>query len=581
MAHFRYTRFAIASICILTVILFLTPTQTYLRAPPAFEFPVEDGGRQRTLDDVIEEARRTNDKSVQEEASTLQEAADSYRRRRGRHPPPGFDKWFARARNSRAVIVESFFDQIYEDLEPFWGVKPSDIRDSLDTTQTTLRIRDGRVEGIPEEGFRDRIWGEMIEQSARDLPDMDMVFNLYDEPRVFVPWKEMDEMVTKASHQREEMMAQPLDSMSNRRSRWTAISEPYDPTGKWITEGKLWPYILDTCPPWKQENTVDQTPLDKSANWTTGKDLCSHHEWANLHGCLIKPASLSISTTLTPIFSAAKLHGSNDIIFPPAAYFEDSGMYTGKDASGEERKTTPWHKKKHGLVWRGKATGGAIDMSTFGVSHRQRLVSMLNSSDVSLRYNDSFYEFPTSDGTPEQEPRDEQALASWLDEIANAGLTDFLCPSESTDNVCEALSNRYEVVSGIPMKIQWNWKYLPDIDGNSLSGRFRAFVLSDSSPMKATIYKEWHDSRLTPWVHFIPLDVSLRDLWSTAAYFLGFKGVDGHDDKGEQIASEGRVWGEKVLRKEDMVLYVHRLLLEYGRVCDDERDRLGYTEDLR
>ena len=98
--------------------------------------------------------------------------------------------------------------------------------------------------------------------------------------------------------------------------------------------------------------------------------------------------------------------------------------------------------------------------------------------------------------------------------------------------------------------------------------------------MKATIYKEWHDLRLVPWVHFIPFDITLRDLWYVTAYFLGFGGQKAHDVEGERIAVEGRDWAEKALRREDMLLYTHRVMLEYGRLCDDERDRLGYVDDL-
>jgi hypothetical protein len=142
------------------------------------------------------------------------------------------------------------------------------------------------------------------------------------------------------------------------------------------------------------------------------------------------------------------------------------------------------------------------------------------------------------------------------------------------------MSHQFKISAPLSMKAQYSWKYLPDIDGNSLSGRFRAFLTSNSCVMKATIFKEWHDHRLMPWVHFVPLDITLRDLWSTMAYFLGFAGSPAHDVEGERIAMEGRLWAEKVMRKEDILLYVHRVLLEYGRICDDDRDRLGYTEDL-
>jgi hypothetical protein len=117
-------------------------------------------------------------------------------------------------------------------------------------------------------------------------------------------------------------------------------------------------------------------------------------------------------------------------------------------------------------------------------------------------------------------------------------------------------------------------RYLPDVDGNSFSGRFRAFLLSNSLPIKATIYTEWHDSRLIPWKHFVPMDNTFIDLWGILEFFLS------HDDQAEKIALEGRKWAERVLRKEDMLVYVYRLLLEYARMIAPERDELGFGEDL-
>ncbi|KAM0716148.1 hypothetical protein Q7P37_008662 [Cladosporium fusiforme] len=582
MAHYRYIRLVVISVCLLTVAFFLTRTQPDLpEVPPVFDLSPEYIRKYHPLDDVIRKAQETQAKTIQSETNTLHESADSYRRRRGRHPPPGFEKWFERALNSRAVIVESFFDQIYEDLEPFWGMRPGEIRNSLDDWKWTLRIRNGKIKNIPQGRFRSRVWGSMIQQVAPELPDMDIAINPLDEPRVFAPWEDINELMKKASQQREHVNAQPLDTMLNKHSRLAVKHESKSIKHKWITKGKLWPHILDTCPPWKQEAAVQQGGLEPTTNWTTGKDICSNHQWANIHGSLIKPATMSISTNLIPIFSATKLQGSNDILLPPPSYFTDDALFTGKDWWGDGKTSIPWHKKSHGLVWRGKATGGEVHKAAWENSHRQRLVSMLNASETSLRFHESAYQYPSIDGAKNPEQRDEHALSSWLSSVANAGFTDLLCSLKDSKKPCKPLSNHYKPVPSIPMKKQYAWKYLPDIDGNSLSGRFRAFLLSNSSPMKATIFKEWHDSRLMPWEHFIPLDISLRDLWSTMAYFLGFEGGDAHDEKGERIATEGRLWADKVLRKEDMLLYVHRVLIEYARLCDDERDRLGYTDDLR
>lgn len=187
--------------------------------------------------------------------------------------------------------------------------------------------------------------------------------------------------------------------------------------------------------------------------------------------------------------------------------------------------------------------------------------------------------WPDGGESGKQDLRNEGALSDWLGNIANVGFTDLICNPE--DVPCQQMALLYKLADPGSMRKQYRWKSLPDIDGNSLSGRFRAFLKSNSSPMKATVFKEWHDSRLTPWVHFIPLDITLKDLWYTAAYFMGFAEAEPHDEEGERIASEGRDWADRMLRKEDMLLYAHRLLLEYSRITDDGRNRLGYVDDLR
>lgn len=476
------------------------------------------------------------------------------------------------------MLVESFFDQIYEDLEPFWGLDPADIRNSLADWKWTLRVRNGKVKNIPQGRFRSRVWGDMLQKVAGDLPDMDIAINPLDESRVFVPWSKIDALMKQAGDQRERMMALPPNQMLSRSAQPLSGEKAVAGSHKWFKRGSLWSYILETCPPSSREipSTNITTP---TANWTISKDICSNHHWAQQHGSLLKPATLDITTSLLPLFSAAKLQGSNDILLPPPSYYTGDALFTGKGWFGDGKTSVPWHKKLHSLIWRGKATGGLIHESTYRTSHRQNLVSMLNASDTPSHCSDASITRPTLNGNPTSCA----SLQSWLASTADAGLTDTMCSSSTP--LCAKMSFHFSTLPPIPMKTQYKHKYLPDLDGNSLSGRFRAFLLSNSAPMKATIFKEWHDSRLMPWVHFVPLDIELKGLWSTMAYFLGFPdrggGVVGHDEEGERIATEGREWAETVLRREDMELYLLRVLLEFARVSDDERGRLGFVEDLR
>ena len=97
---------------------------------------------------------------------------------------------------------------------------------------------------------------------------------------------------------------------------------------------------------------------------------------------------------------------------------------------------------------------------------------------------------------------------------------------------------------------------------------------SDSLPIKATVYNEWHDDRLIPWRHFVPMDNTYMDLWAILEYFVG------HDDKAREIALQGQFWTEKVLRREDILVYVYRLILEYARVCSSMREEMGWAADI-
>jgi len=118
-------------------------------------------------------------------------------------------------------------------------------------------------------------------------------------------------------------------------------------------------------------------------------------------------------------------------------------------------------------------------------------------------------------------------------------------------------------------------KYVPDLDGDAFSERFRELLFSSSLPIKASIYTEWHDDRLIPWAHFVPLDNTFQDIYGIMDYFLS-----GRDEAARRIAEEGRAWANMVLRREDMVLYIWRVLLEYARICSDDREKIGFVRDL-
>lgn len=150
------------------------------------------------IDNLIDTADRQFADILAQESHSLHEAAASYRRRRGRHPPPGFDVWHKFATERNAVMVESFFDQIYHDLEPFWALPANEIRRGAWDYEMTIKVRSGFATA-ESDWFWTQIWLGLIQTIAPHLPDMDIALNAMDEPRLVVPWEKMDEYMKKAS----------------------------------------------------------------------------------------------------------------------------------------------------------------------------------------------------------------------------------------------------------------------------------------------------------------------------------------------------------------------------------------------
>jgi len=272
---------------------------------------------------------------------------------------------------------------------------------------------------------------------------------------------------------------------------------------------------------------------------------------------------------------------NNEILLPAPMYLANEERFTGGDDHGK-----PWHEKQNKVIWRGVATGGENKASNWRGFQRHRFVAMTNATQVSLAENWS--EIPKNWAMPTSSydlaPQEEGKLGKWTAEWADTGFVDLMCDVIEPNGTCNYTSPTFHLEPGMKMAEQFERKYLPDIDGNSFSGRYRGFLMSTSLPIKATIFKEWHDSRLLPWKHFVPMDNRFMDFWGIMQYFLGYDGenvkVEGHDEAAEKIAMEGQEWANRVLRTQDMQIYVLRLLLEYARISDDKRDKMGWVGDL-
>ena len=128
---------------------------------------------------------------------------------------------------------------------------------------------------------------------------------------------------------------------------------------------------------------------------------------------------------------------------------------------------------------------------------------------------------------------------------------------------CSFYDGVWTYKSQMSLSEQFRSKYVVDVDGHSFSGRWHAFVQSRSMGIKSTIFREWHDSRLIPWRHFVPLDNRFDEIYSILTYFIGLGSpsvggnsnipyVPRHDFEARRLGRQGREWAAKVLRKEDI-----------------------------
>ena len=521
-------------------------------------------------------------------------AAARYRERRGRHPPPGFDKWFRAAQEVDAIIVEDYFDRIYKDLTPFWALDPLEFKKRANAWHHTVKVRNGTA--IMAGDVTGRVpwlalWKDLVADFAKHLPDVDMPINYMDESRLLVPHETIANLVAREGRER---TLTDVHKVTTKFQGLAAIDaakpDPYDP--KWFgpDDDNYWNLFVRTCGPSTPAFGVKQVqdmagptefPADYRPsyaykgyvlNFTAASNPCLQPHLRQMHGTFIEPLSLSSAEELIPLFGGSKLPMNNEILIPGAMYLDQGDFYSGGASHG-----VSWDQKQDGAIWRGDASGGRAREHTWWHYQRQRLVLMLNSTVVSQAEESGVrplaFELPSPDTYPS--PRlHGRNLAAWVKSIGDAAFINLCAPNE-----CNFYEDVFAPSGHLPMQDQYKYKFLPDIDGNSFSARYRGFLRSTSLPLKATVYAEWHDDRLQPWVHFVPLDNTLRDLYPVMDYFSDDGGSG--DAAARFIAEQGGSWSEKVLRREDMRLYVWRLLLEWARVCDENRHTLGYVDDLK
>ncbi|KAF5373410.1 hypothetical protein D9615_009479 [Tricholomella constricta] len=584
----------------------LLPFSTDGRAPASV--------KEHPIPKLMEEAEAKFRQKLAGQSKTLKAAVAEYRKRYKRDPPRGFDGWWKFAQKHRVKLVDDY-DGLVADLAPFWELSGEELRrravqvgelPSIDL----VRIKDGKASTLKlnhdfddsEVSARANGFRAMLSKFAHTLPDMDFPINAKAEGRVLVPW--------------EHRKYPNLTLQDSSAGVEAMLNGPFQPD--WGNHGTVWEAWRRTCDPTSAarrvfaslrnsfthqiRNYFSSSPVGAGSDFrfvtTTSAstiDFCERPYEHYTQGHFFSDWRTILA--LYPVFSPARAKGFLDIKIPSHYYYGSTKRYTyGWDAINLELKEVddmdvPWEQKIDKIFWRGATTGGGSHPPGFSPQYqRHRFLRM--ASDKSDTNRTVTFAHPQSSKYYVSAP---VPVAHLNKETMDTAFVKAVSP-ESYPGGLKALMESHRFGDSVPLGKHWSYKYLIDLDGMSYSGRFMAFLASDSVPIKATVYEEYFSDWIQPWVHFIPLSSSYREIYNIHAYFSGptrsalealnstlleltpqrRRNTEG-DRRLRRIARAGKQWKKTIGRTIDMEVYVYRLAIEWARLWSDDRGSMSFS----
>ncbi|KAF9878642.1 capsular associated protein [Colletotrichum karsti] len=626
-ANIRSVFFIKRVVIVLLLPLFLVGMSTYGLIKP-------DTVKGHPLEREVYNARVTGDRWLRQASTSdnLRTAVQVYQERHyGRAPPPNFDKWYQYAKDRKSVIIDHF-EQMESDILPFWGVKPETIRKACDEKIPTMpRIAVITVQD--KKAIHNYMWDDenkkmldevinMMDGFAEHLSDMKIPINLADQPRVLTPWSDLTRY-TKAgrnsakkfkllSTRSEEAVggaaAQPPPAEGAAPGQNAAEGQKQEAQPAVMDENKPPELAMGVEPPMPPTNAMAYAstkafreleasvcPADSPGrsglhwnvrdfcsscvkfhsdnqfiwSWAESKALCDQQDLTRLHSFHMSPPKIDPVPELIPVFGRSKADGFNDILIPLVPLVEE-----GPDLN------KPFRQRKDELYWRGTIGDQPISDEALRGSHKNRLVHLVNNAtaadDVTMMLvapaQKNYFAYEPVRAT------EANALLPF-----NIGISNYECDGPACDVARAELGLRPD--DGLD-PLEHRYVFLLDEDSAPPRDLLRTIRSSGSVPFLTSVFGEWYSERIVPWLHFVPVDLRYHALHSTLAYFVGLKGrgkVNGREvetesrwEDGEWIATQGKRWADQALRREDMEIYLFRLLLEWGRVVRDDRESIGF-----
>ncbi|KAM5445523.1 hypothetical protein MaudCBS49596_007429 [Microsporum audouinii] len=490
--------------------------------------------QQHPVETLVHRGREDFENLLGRQSQNYTAAHDEYLRRYKIEPPPGFEEWYNFAKSHQSPIIDEF-DMIDQAVSPFRRLSGKEVIGIMGRAHSTpdselwlCTFYGSQAKSQcyhPSRSFDRHIqllFDTLLKDIPKDIPDVKFLVNHLDEPRVMVPPYSLG----KGSPQFN------LTNLSRQRA-WEPLT--------------MYCHFED-----RQKNQyrheVETYGISFVTNRTEDMDLCDHPEYSTMNGLFMSPTSLRLFGGLVPILSTGSPLTMGDILYPSPAYIESEFQY-------EEANDVEWEKKRNNLYWAGSTTGAFAVQDSWKHYHRQRFVSLAQNLETRkhlyIRENGGVLSSVKS-----------SFLNSRLYDVAFTKI--FQCKSK----YCREQRAYFPSKPWADKDKAFRSRLVFDIDGNAISGRYYKLLASNSTPLKQTLLREWHDERLMPWVHYIPVSQSLEELPELVSYLTS---TASGRKRAKEVADHGQDWYSKAFRPVDMTIYVYRLLLELARLQDPER----------
>lgn len=563
-----------------------------------FIYPLEYFDKRHPINELMYEARTIHDRWLTKASTstTLATAVVIYRERHGgRSPPPHFGDWYQYA--SGSSIVDEF-QQIDNDLDVFWSLPPATLRRRVQSALSNpgvgnITVENGQVTvsdaGHESKNMDLRELADMIKKFSRHLPDMVLPVNLNAAPRVLSLWKDtqlqsrgyLQSMAKIISKRSTNTWSAENNTLGSRYTEEAAQSATWHQTRasdfqQMRTEACPATSRAQTSPYWDLSVFCSACVRQHSrgqllSDWEKSLDVCSQPDLNHLHSFAMTDLSTPPIRELVPLFGPSKMAGFQDILVP-LSYFRQEQVDDSE----------PFLKRKDTLFWRSAIGGQVINEQALRGSHKLRLMHLINNADsrdwatVILPIPGADHKFRSVSVSVAEANRDLSF---------NVGIDDFsACASQH----CNILKKVYGENTQTEDPLKYRYVLLTDEDDGPPATTLK-MLHSQSLPFISTTFKTWYSERLTPWLHFVPVDPRYQALHTTLLYFTGtankakMNGINtyltGRSSDGQWIARQGQRWAGEAISKKDMEIYLFRLLLEWGRLIDDRRNEIGYREE--